>query len=253
MTSAHFRSVSGFTLIELLTVVAIIGILTAITIPVVGGVRESAKNTACQNNLRQIGLAVQVYAYDHRFYPPSHAKANGPSGEPAGQYWIQFMRPYFGASNSSGNLSEGTRSQLAVCPSRTLTPPVESDINRATYSCHQRIMPDENDIGTTSSKQLIRLHSLSRPEQLILMADGAQQSHGGASANLYKVTEADSTTTSAASADLPIATTNDADPSTGGYIRYRHSGATTNVVFLDGHVGSFEKGTILRRNVQMFY
>lgn len=253
MSSSRLRSVSGFTLIELLTVIVIIGILTSITMPAVGRVRESARNTTCQSNLRQIGLAVQIYAYDHRFYPPSQAKANGPSGEPAGEYWIQFMRPYFGASASPGNLSEGARNNLAICPSRTITPPAAADVYRSTYSCHPRLMPDEDDIGTTSSKQLIRLNSLIRPEQLILMADGAQQNHGGASASLYKVSEADSTTTSTASANLPIATTNDADPSTGGNIRYRHSGTTTNVVFLDGHVGSFEKGTILRRNVQMFY
>lgn len=48
----------AFTLIELLTVIAIIGILAAILIPVVGRVRESARRASCVSNIRQFGMAV---------------------------------------------------------------------------------------------------------------------------------------------------------------------------------------------------
>lgn len=65
-SSLFWNSRRGFTLVELLTVIAIIGILAAIIIPVVGNVRTSAKRTQGLSNLRQIAVAGLSYAQDNR-------------------------------------------------------------------------------------------------------------------------------------------------------------------------------------------
>jgi prepilin-type N-terminal cleavage/methylation domain-containing protein/prepilin-type processing-associated H-X9-DG protein len=59
------RARPGFSLIELLAVIVVVGILSAVLIPVIGGARHSADRVECTSNLRQIGLAVGSYATDH--------------------------------------------------------------------------------------------------------------------------------------------------------------------------------------------
>lgn len=64
VTTAGRRFPAAFTLIELLVVIAIIAILAAILFPVFARARESARRTACLNNMKQLGTALMMYATD---------------------------------------------------------------------------------------------------------------------------------------------------------------------------------------------
>ena len=88
------RSRIGFTLIELLVVLAVMGILGAILIPVVGSVRKNGDITKSLANVRSIGTATKLYAQDHNGMMPVWHNYN------VGQYWWQLLRPYLDGNDS---------------------------------------------------------------------------------------------------------------------------------------------------------
>lgn len=92
-----FQRAAGFTLVELLVVIAIIGILVSLLLPAVQSAREAARRMSCQNNCKQIGIALHNYLDTHKSFPPGALWGGGKSSYPEFPYhhtWLTKILPF---------------------------------------------------------------------------------------------------------------------------------------------------------------
>lgn len=183
----HTRSSqTGFTLVELLTVIAILGILAGILIPVVGKVRAAARQSTCANNLRQVGIALNAYIADNRGSLPGYDKIKDKDGTFYGlnrfaspRWWTENgqatrdlssqLLPYL-AMSPAANISNGVV-PLLICPAH---PTAEPSNPQTCYYMGIRVRKTDDTLARPfayQGKPSLKLHDIAAPSKAVALFD----------------------------------------------------------------------------------
>ena len=181
------RKRAAFTLVELLVVIGIIAVLVGILLPALGRARESANQVKCMANLKQIGVAMFIYANDNRGALPYGFVGNKNAIDGNPQYpgetadWTTLLlnvlnrkgSGYGTGQNVTGTSNPGLRA-LFICPSVGIEPSVQSFITH--YSCHPRVLPDLSTFNFYAGAGMLKGYKLAkvkRPAEIAVIFDGS--------------------------------------------------------------------------------
>ena len=217
----------AFTLIELLVVIAIIAMLIMLAFPAIGNATQTSRKTACTWNMKQIGIAMQMFRGNN----PNNPRELFPDDGTGTNAWTAQIASFLRASE------KGT---IFTCPSSSLR------TTNMTYSAHPTLF-------STPRKGF---HQVKRPQLVIMAADATQGAAPSAAASplLTRLPAANFESAGLTTA-IPDQVTNDADGSgREGALRFRHRVSGVRyicAVFADNHAESVERGKVQYQNFSL--
>ena len=162
----------AFTLIELLTVIAIIAILAAILIPVVGNVRRSAQNTTCLNNLRVLYQGIAIFTADQGSIPRASGETQAAGNTlKQGRTWRAALIgsgaiPEARSASTNPNDWRSEQFEIFTCRSH-----MDYYANQFAYPAGSRVSTyTMNNIAT--SYHFPKFAYFTRPDRTMLISDG---------------------------------------------------------------------------------
>lgn len=206
------RTRGAFTLIELLVVIAIIAILAGLLLPALARAKARAKACGCLSNMRQIGLAMNMYAEDNRGWLPATTHGTSESNS-----WIYTLAPYL------GNVDH-----IRACPA---DPKAAERLaaKASSYVLNEYTSVDQRDPFGRLKETFRKLDALAKPTEthtVFIVADTVSPSTYNDHTHSRNWTTWDAVTT-------------DISPA-------RH-GTSANYLFADGHVASLKAEPLKKR------